>query len=144
MSPSRVGSGSPALLRSQAHVQSWMAGHCPGERLPGTQSGQRPHPRPIQARAAARRDPSPSRRVRSASLCARHPRTAHRQAELQVLLCHEQQIAIQGARQRHCGYYGTPARPPPARPLLPPGAKFPPSLSPEPETEAKPETGGTF
>lgn len=32
----------------------------------------------------------------------RSPR-AHRQAELQMLLSHKQQISIQGARQRHCG-----------------------------------------
>lgn len=118
-SPVCVGSGSAALLRHREHVRSaeWQGSVPKGCWGPGPPSGLAPAL--TQARAAARGDP-PSRRVRSASLCAGHPRTAHRQAELQVLLCHEQQIAIQGARQRHCGCYRAPARPPRGPPPPPP------------------------
>lgn len=59
-----------------------------------------------------------------------HPRTAHRQTELQVLLGHEQKIPIQGARQRHCGCYRAPARPQRLGPLLLPGNKLPLRLIP--------------
>lgn len=100
-------------------------------------SHQRPlTPAPSRARAAARR--LPIWRANECGPLVGYPTTAHRQAELQVLLCHEQQISIQGARHRHCSGCRAPARPLRARPFSDPGAKFPLRQSRGPETEAGP------
>lgn len=113
----------------------------PGERSPSYLIPSVTSPPPQVGRARLPGDSQSGART-SASLCVGYPRTSHRQAELQVLLCHEQQISIQGARHRHCSGCRAPARPLRPRPFFDPGAKFPLRQSRGPETEAGPEVHG--
>lgn len=124
-----------------SHATSAGLGPVPGGEGLGTRDIPPSNPAtPDPCVLRVRGSPPPAHHPHRAALSGRKLRRAvqtHRQAELQVLLSHEQQIPVQGARQRHCSRHSAPARPARRPPLFPRQGASAEAEPKGPETEAR-------